>query len=69
MLLVYGTGYLAFSDELTLRTLDTQLALALRSSFDRPASELIELADDILGDFPGIDAGDRVLLVIKRSGR
>jgi hypothetical protein len=69
LLLVYGTGYLAFSDELMLRTLDTQLALALRSNMHRPASELSELADDVLGDFPGIDASDRVLLVIKRSGR
>jgi sigma-B regulation protein RsbU (phosphoserine phosphatase) len=69
LLLVYGTGYLAFCDELTLRTLDTQLALALRNSLHRPAAELVELADDVLGDFPGIDSGDRVMLVIKRRGR
>jgi serine phosphatase RsbU (regulator of sigma subunit) len=69
LVVVYGTGYLADCDELTLATLDTRLATTLEAAAHRPANELAELALEVLAAHPGVDAADRVLLVIKRRGQ
>ena len=66
LLLVYGTGCLADCDELTLATLDVHLAQTLEPAAHRSAAELVEIADGALRTHPGIDAADRVLVVIKR---
>ena len=65
LLLVYGTGYLADCDELTLATLDAHLAQTLEPVARRPATELVEAADGALRAHPGIDAADRALVVIQ----
>jgi GAF domain-containing protein len=69
VLVVYGTGYLTDCDELTLSTLDAQLAVALEAAGDRPAAQLVSVADDALRSHAGIETADRVLLVIKRRAR
>ncbi|MGD9722027.1 MAG: PP2C family protein-serine/threonine phosphatase [Pirellulales bacterium] len=69
LLIVYGTGALGPDDAQALDALDLQLAARLHDVADRPASELVELAGDVLADQSGCDLEDRVLVVIKRAKR
>jgi serine phosphatase RsbU (regulator of sigma subunit) len=69
LLVVYGTGYLAQCDELTLSTLDAQLATRLAAAPKLSAARLAELALETLAAQRGVDTADRLLLVIKKRAR
>jgi len=69
LLVVYGTGKLADEDPAALAQLDSQLAMTLRASAQRPITEFAEKASSVLRDHPQIGQTDSVLVVIKRRER
>ena len=69
LLLMYGTSFLADSDEPKLTELDEQLAASLRISLTLPAAKLAEIAGSILRSHPAIEQAHRVLVLFKRRRR
>jgi hypothetical protein len=69
LILAYGTTFLGNVKEATLAAFDQRLALALEPHRGRPVSELIDVAGPLLQQQFGIDAADRVLVLLKRRRR
>jgi hypothetical protein len=66
LLVAYGTTFLCDADELILSALDERLALSLEPRLSLPATQLAEIAGEILEGYPALVASDRVLVLVKR---
>ncbi len=69
LVLAYGTTFLGDAEEDVLAAFDQRLALALEPCLARPASELIDLAGDVLRSYFAPDRTDRVIVLVKRVAR
>jgi hypothetical protein len=69
LVVAYGTTFMSDPDEALLAAFDQRLGMSLEPHLRLPARKLAQIAGEILEGYPTLEARDRVLVVLKRTGR
>ena len=69
LIVAYGTSFLGTLDKELLAVLDERLSLALEPHLHSRASQLVDIAANVLQQTFAPDPADRVVVVIKRRGQ
>jgi len=69
LVVAYGTTFMSDADEALLAAFDQRLGVSLEPHLRLSARKLAQIAGEILEGYPTLEARDRVLVVMKRTGR